>query len=69
MRTLVDTFMVCDDESDPEAPQWETTVHHNIDAIGQDYLIITQEGQHEKLDLIIMDRKDFLRIAELLKGS
>lgn len=69
MRTVVDTFMVCDDDSDPESSQWETTVHHNINDHGLDYLIITQEGQHEEPDLIIIDRKDFLRIAELLKGS
>jgi hypothetical protein len=69
MLVQVDKFMVCDDDTDPKASQWETTVHQRTDDHGLDYLIITQEGQHDEPDLIIMDRKDFLRIAELLKGS
>ena len=69
MRTLVDTLMVCDDEQDPEASSWLTTVEHVADEHGVDYLVITQEGQGEVVDLIVMDRKEFLRIAEILKGS
>jgi hypothetical protein len=69
MRTAVDTFLVCDDEQDPEASSWLTSVEHIVDEHGVDYLVITQEGQSEEPDLIVMDRKDFLRIAEILKGS
>jgi hypothetical protein len=69
MRTAVDTFLVCDDEQDPEASSWLTSVEHIVDEHGVDYLVITQKGQSEEPDLIVMDRKDFLRIAEILKGQ